>query len=272
MSLVAPTIRLLGAERQAATSFALAYPERRFAFVTDCPIVDGWDLANVAIRFAPAGAPADRDDETIALCPRWIDRPTPLSEVLPILERVLPGQVLPVSAQPADRGRFAAKGDLRHRPDAPVIGDRAVLAGLDDPNGCGLVFQAWYGDAATLLAVGRRWESGRVALGVLRLYAERFFRDDVVQAAETVDRPDIVAGCMAGLAALNHVGPFCFTWLDGAAGAVIASFRPVPRAVCVALRRAGISLLDPPAGDTVAAQGVRSLSDIHYAPYERPPQ
>jgi hypothetical protein len=38
------TVRILGAEQQAASSLALAYPERSFEFLTDAAVADGWDL------------------------------------------------------------------------------------------------------------------------------------------------------------------------------------------------------------------------------------
>ena len=282
------SIILLGAESQAATSFAIAYPECRFVFVTDKPIVDGWDLANVEFRRASVEE-ADEEASIIsstaepsmmALCPRWIKRPCPLQQTLPTLEQALPGLVVPVTrhfvqaetgSTPANRSKpvFVVKGDLWHRPDAPMIGTEAELTMLDDPYGCGLVFQPRQAAEATLLVVGRRWRNDSVALGVFRLHAERFFRSDVIQAAETVDRPDLVEASLSGLAALEHVGLFTFVWLETPTGLALVSFRPVPRAVCLALRHAGVSLLRAPSGTCVASQGVRSLSAVHYASYQK---
>ena len=43
-----------GAEKQAAVSAALAWPERNFLFVSDQRVIDGWDLPNVkACRARP---------------------------------------------------------------------------------------------------------------------------------------------------------------------------------------------------------------------------
>ena len=40
------TIVALGAEKQAATSLALGYPDYAIVFVSDCDILDGADLSN----------------------------------------------------------------------------------------------------------------------------------------------------------------------------------------------------------------------------------
>ena len=69
-------ITVLGAELQAATSIAGAYPERAVTFVSDQAILDGSDLANVSMTF---GKPEDRAmltrdaRDVIALCPRWLE-------------------------------------------------------------------------------------------------------------------------------------------------------------------------------------------------------
>src|SRR5262245_59162737 len=69
------TIGLLGADKQAAVSAALAFPERRFLFVTDEKVLDGWDLPNVTPRAAtPNGIEALRHRPATAwfpLCARW---------------------------------------------------------------------------------------------------------------------------------------------------------------------------------------------------------
>jgi len=107
------TVRILGAEQQAASSLALAYPERRFEFLTDVAVADGWDLPNVTLCFA---APQDalRGADGIALCPRWL----PVERRCEVRLGVSLGQLaaefapwaLPVFSQPGGEGTLAAEG------------------------------------------------------------------------------------------------------------------------------------------------------------------
>jgi hypothetical protein len=258
-------VRLLGAERQAATSFALAYPERRFEFVSDAAVVDGHDLANVTIvRAAPGGTDPRAGD--ICLCPRWSRPGFALSEIMPILGCALPGLLVPVSRATPTAGRWIAKGDGRHRPDAPVSGDAAALARLAAFDG-GTVFQPLHAARGSFLATGRRDGKGLLALAVVRLHAERFFRDDVVQAAETVDWPEVAEASARALDALDDRGMFSMNWIDAGGEAKLTSFRPVPRAVAGLLRRSGLSLLDRPERLIVAAAGLRSIGRVNYSSY-----
>lgn len=258
-------VRLLGAERQAATSFALAYPERRFEFVSDAAVVDGHDLANVTIVRATPGGTDPRVGD-ICLCPRWSRPGFALSEVMPILGTVLPGLVAPVSRTLPTTGRWIAKGDGRHRPDAPVSGDAAALARLAAFDG-GTVFQPLHGARGSFLVTGRREGKSFLALAVVRLHAERFFRDDVVQAAETVDWPEIAEASERALDALDYRGMFSMNWIDVGSDAKLTSFRPVPRAVVGLLRRSGLSMLDRPERPVVAAAGLRSIGRVNYSSY-----
>ena len=78
-------ILVLGAERQAASSIACAYPDRTVTFVSDHTILDGDDLPNVRMVFAspddPPVLPSER--ELAPLCPRWLvkENPLPLSAI-----------------------------------------------------------------------------------------------------------------------------------------------------------------------------------------------
>ena len=89
-------VLVLGAEAQAATSIACAYPERTVTFVSDDAILDGSDLPNVRMQFAK---PTDREmltraagQQLVPLCPRWLaqEAALPLSRVFEKLEHHTP--------------------------------------------------------------------------------------------------------------------------------------------------------------------------------------
>src|SRR5688500_9400036 len=112
-------IVLLGAEKQAATSAALAHPERQFRFVSDQPVLDGWDLPNVTFTHGtPGNVPLGPGEQAVVLCPRWLPaaEQKPLSAVLPFLAEALPDHVLPVSPTPFAGRPCIVKGDRFHRP------------------------------------------------------------------------------------------------------------------------------------------------------------
>jgi len=269
-------ILVLGAEKQAATSLALAYPEHRFRFATDQAIVDGWDLPNVAIvRATPGGDIEGRQtfDRVVALCPRWlapdaVERAS-LPRSIETLARAMPDMVLPVQPKPGDIGAWIVKGARWHRPDNPMTGDVEALDGVVDTHGCGLVYQRLTPDVgATLLAVGYRAEAGRVAIGVLRVIGEVAEREAFLIAAETTDAPTILEASLDALDALDHHGFFSLNWVVSVERPLLTSFRPAPRAVFTTFRRAGIDLLAAPVARHVAPGGFRFVGMPSYASFE----
>jgi hypothetical protein len=260
----------LGAEAQAATSLASAYPDHGVTFVSDRDILDGSDLANVHMVLAK---PADRAKfaagHVVPLCPRWADAEAALSEIFARLERELPGRALPVFTEPGSHGRWMVKGDRWHRPDNPLSGTAQELADIVDAHGCGLVYQPSVEVEATIMAIGRRLGPGAVLLGIVRVLDERFFRDVVLQAGETIDAPNVVAASLDVLDVLDHRGFFTLNWLRTGEGLRLSSFRPVPRAIFQIFRRGGIDLLQPASSVKTTAAGLRFIADPHYVSFER---
>jgi hypothetical protein len=268
-----PLIAVFGAEQQAATSLALAYPKRRFLFLSDGRVVDGWDLPNVRIKTAsaPAGGEAS---EGVPLSARWLANPavTALTVCWPRIEGALPGIPIPVAPAPEPLGRSIVKGDLWHRPDVPLVGTAQELADLADPHGCGVVYQALIPAQGSVMAIGRRLAEGRVSLGLFRVLNERFFRVDVLQAAESIEMPALRELSLAVLSALAYEGWFTLNWLLTAEGPRLSSFRPVPKAAFGCFRRAGIDLLRPEKSDAFLAAGLRLIAVPHYASFEWTPR
>lgn len=266
-----PFIAVLGAEQQAATSLALAYPERRFLFVSDARVIDGWDLPNVRMAAAPPAAGAA---ETVPLSARWRENPaeTALSACLPRIEAALPGVPLPVAADPANDRRSIVKGDRWHRPDAPLIGTAPELSDLSDPHGCGLVYQELIPAQGWAMAIGRRLPGGAVRMGLFRVLNERFFRIDVLQAAESIEAPDLAALSRRVLSALGFEGWFTLNWVLGEKGPRLSSFRPVAKAAFACCRRGGIDLLDAGGSDACLRPGLRVIAQPHYAAFDWMPR
>jgi hypothetical protein len=266
-------IVLLGAEKHAATSAALAYPERQFRFVSDQPVLDGWDLPNVTFTFGtPGNVLLEPGEQAIALCPRWLpaDEQKPLSEVMPVLAEILPGVVLPVSATPFSGQPCIVKGDRWHRPDGTIAGTNLDPTDVGDPYGCGTLYQPVWQAEANLLVVGRR-NPGAVRAALFLIHAESCARDDVLVAGETV-RPfnDLVLGhTVEAVRVLDHVGPFAMNWLGRGKEYRLTSFRPAPRAVFGVLRKVGIDLFDPQPRFQIAEAGTKFVVDITYTSYRR---
>jgi hypothetical protein len=264
-------IFVFGAERQAATSIACAYPHRKVTFVSDHTILDGDDLPNVRMVFATPGNPPVMPSNTqyAALCPRWLmkENPLTLSGLFKKVERGHPGIMLPVCERPASEGRWILKGDRWHRPDAPLSGTARQLEDATDRHGCGLVYQPLVESLATIMAIGRRAQGTQV--GCLRIFDERFFWDNILQAAETVDAPDVLAATLEVLDALEYQGFFTLNWLRTVDGLRLSSLRPVPRAIFQMFLRGGVDLMDDPDGVHVVVAGLRMIATPTYVSYRR---
>jgi hypothetical protein len=265
---------VLGAESQAATSLAVAYPERQFIFVSDRDILDGGDLPNV--RAISANGP-DLESvkrsavRIVALCPRWLQSPdeTSLTRTFATLERALPGMALPLSTAAEGRTRWVVKGDRWHRPDNPLSGSAEQLADIVDVHGCGLVFQEHLEVTQTFMAIGLREGPARSHIGIVRVFEERYFRDNVLQAAESVDAPDIVSASLQTLDALDHRGYFTLNWLKTRESLRLSSFRPVPRAIFGMFRRGGVDMLASCQSVTAVPAGIRIIAAPTYVSFKK---
>jgi hypothetical protein len=267
------TILILGAEEQAATSMALAYPERRFVFASDCPIVDGWDLPNVSMLFTSPDRYREisrHRQEVVPLSPRWLPNfgETALSNMLPTVDRWLPGIALALSTRPRGIGRWIVKGDFWHRPDAPIIGTDTELSDVTDPYGCGVIYQEMVPAYGTVMAIGRRTQNGATSMGLVRVLNERFFRVDILQAAQTVEMPGLVQTSLEVLAALAVEGWFTLNWVVTASGPRLSSFRPVPKAIFRCLLQGGVDCLAPPTRNCVANAGSALIAWPSYSQFK----
>lgn len=277
-------IVLLGAERQAATSFALAWPEQLFRFISDQPVIDGWDLENVDICY---GTPAQEATSNIGpelshfsipLCPRWIcegdNFPAnslgrfDLDAVMEKLNKEFPRFVLPVYANEPKSKKWIVKGNKWHRPDAPVVGSSTAV--VSDPYACGVVFQEYMDGAASFIAIGRRTKAGAMKLGLFSVHRESLARDDVLIAGETVEVSIVIDTTLTMLEALEHEGFVSLNWLSVDDRWLLSSCRPVPRAGLCSLLRSGVDCLSMDGKDIcVARGGQKFVAEIHYSNYKQ---
>jgi hypothetical protein len=161
------------------------------------------------------------------------------------------------------------KGDRWHWPDIPVSGTAAQLAQISDAHGCGLVFQAYRRVDETVMVIGRRDCASRILMGVVNVFVERFLRDDMLEAGETISDSDLVELSLEVLEVLDHRGFFTLNWLRTDNGLKLSSFRPVPRAVFQYFLRAGIDLLGVASDVKVARPGIRFIASPTYLSYKR---
>jgi len=280
MSAAGRTIGLLGAEKQAAVSAALAWPELPFIFVSDQRVVDGWDLGNVRHEWARPGALGpllDRPDvHWVPLCGRWLQPglgPSnrlgrfDLATLFHRLERELGDVVLPVLPAAGSGARYIVKGNAWHRPDPPLIGTDFDRDEVADRHGCGLVYQPYWPWSRHYLATGCRGPEG-IDLAVIQVHGEMCIRDDFLTSGQTV-RHDRLAGLTRELVdVLDHRGFFTCNWLENGEEVRLTSLRPVPRALFRTLRRAGLGGFDPPGpGLRLAPAGLKFTVDTHYSSY-----
>lgn len=272
-------IRLLGAERAAAVSFAQAWPEHRFLFVTDEPVVDGWDLPNVSLEW---GSPADEQlpgedcDITVEVCGRWAShrarRCGETTDLLSLLSRVsgvLDGRIVPTTTAPPAHGNWQAKGRLWHRPDAVVVSGAGMEAEVPEPYGCGLVYQPVIAGASSIVATGRRLTSGALRCAVFRIHGESLARYDVLQVGESIEDSEISKYSAAALDALAHVGYFTLNWLRTDTAVWLSSLRLVPREVQGTMRQGGVDCLAPGGEAMSLRPGHRFIVESHYSSYRR---
>ena len=152
----------------------------------------------------------------VPLCGRWQPGRLPgyenslgnfaLHAVMDALARRFGDVVLPVRLLRPKHGECIVKGNLWHRPDAPVSGEIGSLAEVDDPCGSGVVYQSYWPRQRHFLATGRRLGPGAVELAVLAIHAEVCARDDVLGAGETVHHERIAGLTLAMLDALDQRG------------------------------------------------------------------
>jgi hypothetical protein len=144
------------------------------------------------------------------------------------------------------------------------------LADVVDPHGQGLVFQPFRKVHATIMAIGRRACAGGVHIGILHVLQERFFRDAILQAAETIDSPEVLHASLEVLDALDHRGYFTLNWIQTDHGLRLTSMRPTPRAIFRSFLCGGVDVLSAACAIRIVPPGIRLIAAPTYLSFERP--
>ncbi|MCG8613302.1 MAG: hypothetical protein MI864_22555 [Pseudomonadales bacterium] len=279
---------IAGAEKQAATSIAQAYPEKQFLFLTDVDVIDGWDLANVTIEHcAPSNMTEKYDADLfhspsgntitcsfepriVRLCSRWAVTPFRLSESIATLPEALADFVLPVLDTPSvDWEKWQLKGNLFHKPDAPLIGNTGIDDPPEDVYGCEFQYQEHIQDVqGHYFITGWYGNPTQYSLGTFKTHRESFGREDLLVACETVSEPTLENRCLKLLEKINWNGFVTLNLLSTPEGFRVSSIRPYPKAVFGIMKQAGLSLLTPSGRSRFAEEGLKLLGEITYTSYE----
>ena len=151
-----------------------------------------------------------------------------------------------------------------------IYGNAQELAGVDDPNACGVVYQRRLRNVSSFQVIGRRDPGGRASIAVVRVLGEMHCREEFLMAGETVDEAELAEQSLEALRVLDASGFFYANWIRSDEGSSMTSLRPIAKAVFATARNAGIDLLaDLRPGVHLAAAGHRFVADYHYASFRR---
>ncbi|MEW6470017.1 MAG: hypothetical protein AB1458_13900 [Bacteroidota bacterium] len=271
---------LLGAEKQSASSFALAYPDKTFLFVTDQAIVDGWDIPNVRIAFSKINdiekLPGRYRGKYVSLSSRWTalsvdSKPAAVRcSLFDNLEKIykhMPELALRIGRDLATyrSSPVILKGDLWHKPDAPEIISEEYSPDMKDEYGCGFFYQEFVPGPDNFVSVGYV-EKERVRFGIVQVHRESIAREDHIVAAETVNDERLSDLTLRAIAHLGYQGFFTLNWVKVPGRVALTSFRPEPKALFGLLKKAGCDLLGD-AGAMAVKPGVKMIGNIHYSSY-----
>ena len=274
---------LLGAEKQSATSFALSYPDKKFLFLSDQKVVDGWDLPNVTIKHSTANGleatcanysgtyiSLSTKSTSKSIAPGFISEKQSCFDKLNHVYKAFPdiSLVLTKNFSEIPSKTFLVKGDFWHKPDA----QQTVKAGNDevpkDVYGCGYFYQELVDVEEKYISTGRA-EQGNLHLGLFKLHRESIAREEYVLAAETISDEQLLSLTKSILNYLKHEGFFTLTWICSKGRLFLTSIRPEPKALILTLKKAGIDLVDlKPGIEEIANAGFKMIGGINYSSYQ----
>ncbi|MBO3697273.1 hypothetical protein [Roseivirga sp. E12] len=271
---------LLGAESPSAISFAQAYPEIYFFFVSEERIISGQDLENVecleVTELAYEYIFGEPCSGFIPLTSFWykrycdyLDIPSPyldLSATLVKIEQIFPGGVLPIRYVPdfSHASKWILKGNMDHKSNALEFWEESSYVPTLDEN---IKCQEWKGACENYLITGRTDDYGHYKMGLFRIHSEAFGKQGQILAAETIDDQELSSIVISLLERLGYSGYFTFNIIKSSETYLITSFRPYARSLIYSLRRAGVSLLDETKTNELAKSGIKMIVHICYSEY-----
>lgn len=274
------TICLLGAEKQAASSLAIAYPGINFYFLSDQKIIDGWNIKNASVHFATqeniTEEYCNKFLRVLVLHPKWLlkflKEPSNIIQSFNLMNvmfefaKILPEQVLPISDKLLP-GMNIVKGNLFHRPDETSMVHQSAKSFVQDPHNAGIVYQPFLEKTNTINIIGYRKNKNTIGLGIFQIFKESICRDEYLLAAESIMNEKLIDWTLMLLNAIDHCGFFNFNWLQQKNTFYLSSFRPVPKAIFNTFINSGIDLLNSNESIKILPAGKKFISSIHYTSY-----
>lgn len=270
---------LLGAEKQAATSIALAYPQKTFIGITDVRVVDGWDVPNLQFQFAKPGEIELATGAQIHyLCQRYAfsnsshldESVLSLSQVSAILKSKGFHEFLYVERTPNELSRV--KGDLWRKPNQ--VATATQPDDIVEEHSGGYVFQRLLKNCAkTYIVTGNQSPTGCV-LGVVEILREGFSREQAILAAQVVRNDAVKKLVKTAVGLLELRGTFTATVVETHDGALcVTSVRRTIRGVANLLLKSGMDVLHPELSrDPVDwSYGHIAVMEHHYSTYQELP-
>ena len=271
---------LLGAESPTAISFAQAYPELSFVFVSEELIISGQDLANVKCMHVSkvdhAHVFRQNNADFIPLTNLWYKRHCShlgisssvldLSDTLTKIEEVLPGSTLPLRDYPdfSLAPKWILKGNREHKPNAIEYWQESnFMPNSDDSIKC----QEWKSTAENYVITGRVDGKGHCDMGIFGVHLEAFGKNDQILAAETIENPEFARKAIQLLDSLMYSGYFSINIVQSSNSFFITSFRPYSKGLIHSLIKSGVDILDQKKTGQIAKSGIKMIVDICYTEY-----
>lgn len=275
-------IVLLGAEKQAAISIAMAYPKEEFIFVSSESIICGWNLKNIAAVIANLNLYEEKKgDLKICLSSDWthclgdshhcITENFKLYDILAFLNAQFPNHVLPVFENPTmlSGKDWIIKGDSTHKPDMVIVGNEKTADLTLESNTQRLVYQELIEHDTNIIVTGRRNEAKGIALGALKIHQEGFGREAFLLSGETFQNKLLLTLIEDMLVSLDYVGFFTFNVIKQDSKFLITSFRPILRAACKTLLSSGVDLINfDDCSRKWADSGKKFITEVDYNEFQ----
>lgn len=274
------TYYLLGAESPTAISFAEAYPEKRFVFISEAPIIPGHDLSNVEVlQVYASGFESIFSKENVIFIPLtglWCKRYSDhlgnesaffnLHQTLSAIEASFPGKTIPLSLTPdfSISKKWISKGNFQHKPNALEFCTEADPVPDYDEN---VVYQPWIANSESYLVTGRFDADNQYGLGQFRIFSEAFGKNEQILAAETVINESVISMAVRILNDIDYKGYFSFNIIQSDDSYFVTSFRPYLRSLIYSLKTAGVDPLEHNGSVEVAKPGTKMIVSICYASY-----
>ena len=276
------TITIFGAEKQSATSIALAYPQFDFLFYTDQDVIDGWDLKNTEIvktsisNYSNLEFIRENIENMVVACPRWSSALTTstsnvlgrfdLLSIFKALTKKFESDILDITpTMPKDD--WIIKGNIFHKPDA-IITSGDIGGEIKDPHNCEIVYQILKKATTSFIVTGFRKTHENISIGAIKIHKDIHGRQEFLKAGESVVNDVILGKSMAMLDDLGHRGFFTFNWIFADNRYWLTSFRPIPVSLFGLFITANCELLPKLVNKkSVLPSGMLFTSNLNYSPY-----